>query len=690
MRVWRSVDGPAGGRAAPRSGAGCWLVRFVEEGQNRSSLQVGSMTFPVGCPCLAPSGQGDRPGCRTRTQMRTPDTTTTPRRRARAARSPRGPGARGARALPARASGWAPAGSAWSGGRTTPSSSATWRSRWCPRGGGDAERARVTREALAAARLNHPGIVALYEFGSDDRTSTWSPSSCTGATLEELSAEGALSDRDVARIGPALCDALEHAHARGVIHRDVKPANVMVLAEPAAGAGFAKLTDFGIAHLASGEDLTATGDVVGTLAYMAPEQAEGRRVTGGVRRLLAGADPLRGVDGHQPRSRGESPAATARRLGSPLPPLRSSRPDLPPELCEVIDAALDPDPSYRPAPAELREVLRDVEDDLSDEGGLVEPETLERFGLTAVRARTRVRTLLHRHAPGAEPVRPAGTLGAALAPRLAAGPAAGLLVLAALETLGPAPPFSRARRGWQRGAGRGAAAADRLARCRRCSSAAGSGTPEADRPGTALVLAAALVPTPLPAAARGPAVVGARAGAAAGRGRAGAAVRGRRRAGLDRLATRRAGGGRLPLAGDRRGDHGRRPAVRRPPTGPSRARAGRARCSTPGATPCCRSCHHRRWRRRWSGWRSPSLLPLVVRGRWAAARPAGRRAVGGRPRGRPRTCSEICWPPRPSSTGARGAVAGRCWAAWWPSRSTLLAPPQRTTPATRHYPDEPR
>ena len=71
-----------------------------------------------------------------------------------------------------------------------------------------------------------------------------------GATLE-LSSEGALSDRDVARIGRALCDALEHAHARGVIHRDVKPQNVMVLAEPAAGAGFAKLTDFGVAHLAA-------------------------------------------------------------------------------------------------------------------------------------------------------------------------------------------------------------------------------------------------------------------------------------------------------------------------------------------------------------------------------------------------------------------------------------------------------
>ena len=70
----------------------------------------------------------------------------------------------------------------------------------------------------------------------------------------------------------ALCDALHHAHEQGVIHRDVKPGNVMVLAEPAAGAGFAKLADFGVAHVVSHDPLTRTGDVVGTLAYMSPEQ----------------------------------------------------------------------------------------------------------------------------------------------------------------------------------------------------------------------------------------------------------------------------------------------------------------------------------------------------------------------------------------------------------------------------------
>ncbi len=361
-----------------------------------------------------------------------------------------------------------------------------------PRERGAGERSRVEREALAAARLNHPGIVALYEFGSDDEDTYLVSELVNGASLEELSREGAVSDRDVGRIGKALCDALEHAHARGVIHRDVKPGNVMVLAEPAAGAGFAKLTDFGIAHLASGEDLTATGDVVGTLAYMAPEQAEGLRVTAACDVYALALTLYEAWTGSNP-ARAASPAATARRVGRPLPPLGGTRPDLPPELCEVVDAALDPEPGLRPAPVELREVLHEVESDLGDEGGLVEPETLERFGLTAVRMRTRVRTLLHRHAPE-EDEAPAGGL-ALLTPRIAAGVAAGLLVLVGLETLGPSPPFSSALAGLA--AGGLVAALPRIGWILSALFVCGwLGTPEADRPGTALVLAAALLPTP--------------------------------------------------------------------------------------------------------------------------------------------------------------------------------------------------
>ena len=142
-----------------------------------------------------------------------------------------------------------------------------------PREDGSGE--RVEREARAAARLNHPGIVAMYELAYDEHEVYLVSELVRGRTLAELVRANAIADRDVARIGAALCDALAHAHERGVIHRDVKPQNVMVVADPAAGAGFAKLADFGVAHVVSDAPLTMPGDVVGTLAYMAPEQADG-------------------------------------------------------------------------------------------------------------------------------------------------------------------------------------------------------------------------------------------------------------------------------------------------------------------------------------------------------------------------------------------------------------------------------
>ncbi len=196
--------------------------------------------------------------------------------------------------------------------------------------------------------------------------------------------------------------------------------------------------------------------------------------------------------------RGATPAATARQVGNQLPAMRRLRRDLPAELCEAVDAALDPDPFYRPAPSELREALSATEALLSDEGGLVEPETLERFGLTAVRARSRLRTLVL-GAPavdaGDEAEVPAGHLARAL-PRAASGLATGGLLLVALETLAPTPavsPLALAaasallvallpRVGWLLTA---------LGLCGYLT------LPDTDRAGTALVLAAALAPVPL-------------------------------------------------------------------------------------------------------------------------------------------------------------------------------------------------
>jgi len=229
---------------------------------------------------------------------------------------------------------------------------------------------RAEREALAAARLSHPAVVQLYEAGRDEGAVYLVSELVRGATLGELLDDGALSDRDVLLIGMALCDALSHAHTRGVVHRDVKPGNVLV-PEASADGVVAKLTDFGIARMAGDDALTATGDVVGTLAYMAPEQAEGRGATTAsdlyslalvLYEALAGVNPVR-----RP-----TPAATARQVGEPLPQLRRLRRDLPRGLCAAIDAAVLPDPGLRGSIDGLRLALAEHLHDVGDDPGTID------------------------------------------------------------------------------------------------------------------------------------------------------------------------------------------------------------------------------------------------------------------------------------------------------------------------------
>ncbi|HEX4345366.1 MAG TPA: serine/threonine-protein kinase, partial [Solirubrobacteraceae bacterium] len=159
---------------------------------------------------------------------------------------------------------------------------------------------RGEREAIAAARLSHPGIVALYESGRDEDAIYLVSELVRGRTLADLIRAGDLSDRDVVAIGITLCDALEHAHARGVVHRDVKPSNVICPESPQQGGGVAKLTDFGIALMADGDVMTRTGDILGTLAYMAPEQARGRGVTGAADVYALGVVLFEGLSGVNP------------------------------------------------------------------------------------------------------------------------------------------------------------------------------------------------------------------------------------------------------------------------------------------------------------------------------------------------------------------------------------------------------
>jgi eukaryotic-like serine/threonine-protein kinase len=222
---------------------------------------------------------------------------------------------------------------------------------------------RVLREAQAAARLNHPGIVTLYEMGEEDGNALLVTELVEGRTLARLSREGALSDREIGEIGADLCEALDHAHSRGVVHRDIKPQNVVVAPE---GEFRAKLMDFGVARLSESAALTAPGDVVGTLAYMSPEQAEGESV-GPEADVYSLALTLYECWGGENPNRRATPAATARAIGARNRPLRRLRPDLPRELSDSIDAALQPRPSRRPHLEELGNAIEEALDRLADD-----------------------------------------------------------------------------------------------------------------------------------------------------------------------------------------------------------------------------------------------------------------------------------------------------------------------------------
>jgi len=326
---------------------------------------------------------------------------------------------------------------------------------------------RGEREALAAARLSHPGIVALYESGRDEQAVYLVSELVVGRTLADLIRAGDLSDADVLRIGVTLCHELEHAHARGVIHRDVKPSNVICPDRIQDGGGAAKLTDFGIARMADGDVLTRTGDIIGTLAYMAPEQARGQRISGAADVYALGIVLYEGLTGVNPVRAG-NPAATARRVGMRLPALQRMRRDLPPDVCRTIDAAVQPDPSARVSVGTLRRALAGAIDEVGDEPGTVAGPHDPR-GLTATRRAlpnpTRPETSRHLADPTVDPRRvqharrsearatrrrgtdatsggPLERQRLGLAARLAAGIGSGALAGAALAALGPEPPVA--------------------------------------------------------------------------------------------------------------------------------------------------------------------------------------------------------------------------------------------------------
>jgi eukaryotic-like serine/threonine-protein kinase len=200
--------------------------------------------------------------------------------------------------------------------------------------------ARVMREARAAARLNHPSAVTLYDV-VQDRGGTFIVMELVDApTLADLVRDqGPLPVERVAEIGAQVAAALEAAHVAGIVHRDVKPGNVMV-----AERGTAKLADFGIASLQGDPQLTSTGLVIGSPAYMAPEQARGEESGPPADFWALGATMFYAVEGEPPFDRGTSIATLAAVVNDPPRAPQRAGP-----LTGLITALLAKDPAARPS-----------------------------------------------------------------------------------------------------------------------------------------------------------------------------------------------------------------------------------------------------------------------------------------------------------------------------------------------------
>ncbi len=215
-----------------------------------------------------------------------------------------------------------------------------------------ASRRRLAAEARAAASLSHPAIVAVYDVDSDGDAPALVMELVDGESLSSrVAREGPLAEREAAAVTADVADALFHAHQRGVIHRDVKPGNVLLSRD-----GRARLVDFGIAHsLAdSAERLTLTGTVMGTLSAMAPEQLADGPITPRTDLYGLGVVLHEALTGRPPYT-ASSPVALADAQRAGPPPL----PEVDPALAAVVAACLSYDPAERPLHAgALADALR--------------------------------------------------------------------------------------------------------------------------------------------------------------------------------------------------------------------------------------------------------------------------------------------------------------------------------------------
>jgi len=209
---------------------------------------------------------------------------------------------------------------------------------------------RFRREALAAARLVHPNIVQVFDFGLDE------PSGRHYIVMEHIKGrsgaqilrdEGQLGIADTLRLDDGACRALHYAHQHGVVHRDVKPGNLLVSDE-----GAIKLADFGIAKASDVSSITQVGSVLGTAAYLAPEQAHGERATPRSDIYGLGVVTYQLLSGRLPYEAASLPELALAQQRERPAPLQTLNPDVSPGLSAAVSRALELEPERRYASAE--------------------------------------------------------------------------------------------------------------------------------------------------------------------------------------------------------------------------------------------------------------------------------------------------------------------------------------------------